>query len=178
ARRRGAAATAMAAFERAAQLAAAETSRGAYLIRAANAALSLGRPDLVLRLLRDAEPLELEPADRTWLLWHFEQFEPRWTGATKVPALVEMAKQLSLAGDDRRALEMLDDVAFRCWWGNPPPSTRKLVVDAAESLDLPQSTPALVSVLALADPVGQGGRVIQQLSRSLAAPDRDPWESQ
>jgi hypothetical protein len=42
ARRRGAAATAMAAFEHAAQLTAAETSRGAYLIRAANVALSLG----------------------------------------------------------------------------------------------------------------------------------------
>src|SRR5262245_14704342 len=178
ARRRGAAAAAVAAFERAARLTAAEASQGAYLIRAAHVALSLGRPHVVLRLLREAEPLDLEPADRTWLLWHLEQFEPRWTGATKVPALVDMAKQLSRGGDDVRALEVLDDVAFRCWWGNPPPETRKLVVDVAESLELPPSTPALLSVLGLADPVGQGARVIERLSRSLSAPDRDPWESQ
>jgi DNA-binding CsgD family transcriptional regulator/tetratricopeptide (TPR) repeat protein len=178
ARRRGAAATAMAAFERAARLTAAEASQGAYLIRAANMALSLGWPNVVLRLLRDAEPLDLEPADRTWLLWHLEQFEPRWTGATRVPALVEMAKQLGRGGDDLRALQVLEDVAFRCWWGNPPPHTRKLVVDVAESLDLPRSTPALLSVLGLADPVGQGARVVEQLARSLSGPDRDPWESQ
>jgi DNA-binding CsgD family transcriptional regulator/tetratricopeptide (TPR) repeat protein len=178
ARRRGAAATAVAAFERAARLTAAEASQGAYLIRAANVALSLGRPNVVLRLLREAAPLDLEPADRTWLLWHLEQFEPRWTGATKVPALVEMAKRLSRGGDDLRALQVLDDVAFRCWWGNPRPQTGKLVVDAAESLELPPSTPAVLSVLGLADPVGQGARVVEQLSRSLSGPDRDPWEAQ
>src|SRR5262249_26817502 len=50
ARRRGAAATAMAAFERAARLTPDEAARGAYLIRAANVALSLGRPDVGLRL--------------------------------------------------------------------------------------------------------------------------------
>src|SRR5262249_21563948 len=155
-----------------------EAARGAYLIRAANVALSLGRPDVGLRLLHEAEPLDLMPADRTWLLWHLEQFEPRWTGATRVPALVEMAKGLSQGGDDLRALQMLADVAFRCWWGNPPQETRKLVVDAAESLALPPSTPGLIYVLGLADPVGQGPRVVEGLSAGLSDPDRDPVESQ
>src|SRR5262249_23239022 len=82
-RRGGAGGGGVGAFERAARLTAAEASQGAYLIRAAHVALSLGRPHVVLRLLREAEPLDLEPADRTWLLWHLEQFEPRWTGATK-----------------------------------------------------------------------------------------------
>src|SRR5262249_56538399 len=52
------------------------------------------------------------------------------------------------------------------------------VIEAAESLDLPPAMPALLSVLALTDPVDQGARVVLQLDRSLAQPDRDPWESQ
>jgi DNA-binding CsgD family transcriptional regulator len=168
----------MAAFERAARLTASEATRGTYLIRAADAALSLGRTNVVLRLLREAEPLDLEPADRSWLLWHLEQFEPRWTGVTRVPALVEMARELGRGGVEQRALQMLNDVAFRCWWANPTPEIRRLVVDAAEALDLPPSAPALLYVLGLADPVGRGARVIEQLTRSLSEPDRDPWEAQ
>ena len=177
ARKRGAESTAVAAFERAARLSASESARGRYLIRAADIAISLGWTTVVLRLLGEAEPLELEPIDRTSLLWCLEQFEPRWTGATKVPALVEMATALTHDGDDLRAVKVLSDVAYRCWWGNPPPETRSLVVDAAMSLELPASTPALLFVLGLADPVGQGAEVVERLSLLQSEPDRDPGES-
>ena len=177
ARKRGAESTAVAAFERAARLSAGEAARGGYLIRAAHIAVSLGWTNVVLRLLGEAEPLELEPIDRTRLLWYLEQFEPRWTGATKVPALVEMATALAEDGDDLRAVQVLSDVAYRCWWGNPPPETRSLVVNAATSLELPPSTPALLFVLGLADPVGQGAEVVERLSLLQSEPDREPWES-
>ena len=177
ARKRGAESTAVAAFERAARLSASEAARGSYLIRAADIAMSLGWTNVVLRLLGEAEPLELEPIDRTRLLFYLEQFEPRWTGATKVPALVEMATALAHDGDDLRAVQVLSDVAFRCWWGNPPPETRSLVVNAATSLELPPSTPALLFVLGLADPVGQGAEVVERLSLLQSEPDREPWES-
>ena len=177
ARKRGAESTAVAAFERAARLSASEAARGSYLIRAADIAMELGWTNVVLRLLGEAEPLELEPIDRTRLLLYLEQFEPRWTGATKVPALVEMATALAHDGDDLRAVQVLSDVAFRCWWGNPPPETRSLVVNAATSLELPPSTPALLFVLGLADPVGQGAEVVERLSLLQSEPDREPLES-
>ena len=65
---RGAASTAMAAFERAARLSASESARGTYLIRAAAIALELGSPSEVMRLVREAEPLDLDAVDRTRLL--------------------------------------------------------------------------------------------------------------
>src|SRR5262249_29255342 len=140
-------------------------------------AYGVGQTSASMRLLHEAEPLDLDPTDRTWLLWHLEQFEPRWTGATRVPALVEMAHDFIRVGDHVRALQVLDGVAFRCWWGNAPPETRALVIEAAGSLELPPSTPAFLSVLALADPVGHSVRVLEQLAVALAEPDREPSES-
>ena len=172
---RGDAATAMAAFERAARLTANEAVRGAYLIRAAEMAFSLATDEGALRLLRQAEGLDLTATDRTVLLWSLERFEPRWTGVARIPALVELANNLAASGDDLRALQVLEDIALRCWWGNPPLGTRTLVVEAAESLELPPSTPELLYVLGVADPVGQGPRVIEQL---LSAPDHEPLEAQ
>jgi DNA-binding CsgD family transcriptional regulator len=175
---RGDAATAMAAFERAARLTASEAAQGAYLIRAAEMAFSVSAHDGALRLLRQAEPLNLDATDRTVLLWSLERFEPRWTGVTRIPALVEMAKNLAAGGDELRALQVLEDIALRCWWGNPPLGTRTLVVEATESLELPASRPELLSVLAQADPVGQGERVIEQLSRLLSGPDHESLDAQ
>jgi DNA-binding CsgD family transcriptional regulator len=178
ARVKGASATAMAAFERAARLTSDEKLRGSYLIRAADAALTLGQSSVLLHLLREAEPLELEPTDRSWLLWHLEQFEPRWTGAARVPALAEMARDLGARGEVTRAAQMLSDVAFRCWWGNPATETRELVVEVATGVGLPSSSSSMQYILGLSDPVGQGARVVEQLSRSLSEPDREPWEAQ
>ena len=61
---RGDAATAMAAFERAARLTANEAARGAYLIHAAEMAFSLAADEGALRLLRQAEGLDLTATDR------------------------------------------------------------------------------------------------------------------
>ena len=178
AQQRGDAATAMAAFERAARLTASEAAQGACLIRAADIGFSLGQPSGVPRLLRQAERLDLDATDRTVLVWLLEQFEPRWTGATRVPALVDVANVLAVNGDDLRALQALEYVAFRCWWGNPPPASRTLVVAAAKALELPASPPGLLCVLALADPVGEGAHVIEQLSRIRSEPDREPLDSE
>jgi DNA-binding CsgD family transcriptional regulator len=174
---RGAASTAMAAFERAAQLASSEPARGNLLIRAAGMAITLGRPTVAVRLLREAEPLSLSPTDRTWLLWHLEQLQPRWTGATPAPALVEQARELAGAGEEDRALQVLADVAFRCWWGNPTPEIRAQIAEAAEWLQAPSSTARLLFVMALADPVGRGREVLEQLSRLLSEPERQPTEA-
>ena len=44
--------------------------------------------------------------------------------------------------------------AQRCWWGNRDQETRAAVVAAAERIAGPEDEPALLAVLAYADPVG------------------------
>src|SRR5262249_23495848 len=80
-------------------------------------------------------------------------------------------------GEQDRALQVLADVAFRCWWGNPPPEVRAQVVETAESLELPPSTARLLFVLALADPVGRGAGLLEQLSELMSQPEGEPAEA-
>src|SRR5262245_21791406 len=61
ARQRGGIEVAVAALERAAELSGDSARRGRRLLSAAELAFELGRPQIVLRLLREAQSLELEP---------------------------------------------------------------------------------------------------------------------
>jgi DNA-binding CsgD family transcriptional regulator len=174
ARRRGSMTVVAAALERAAQLSEDPGRRGERLLRAAEAAFELGRPDTVMRLLRVTEPLELAPPERTRLSWLRELFlVPSWTGADRVGAFVEIADQMRRDGDPDRALAALLTVALRCWWSNPDQHTRQLVVRAAEQVEVPEDDPRLITVLALASPVDHGKVVIERLRR-LRTDDLEP----
>jgi DNA-binding CsgD family transcriptional regulator len=70
----------------------------------------------------------------------------------------------------------LQNAALRYWYGNPDQSDRDQIVAAAESLGMAPDHPALLFVLALADPVGQGGLVLERLSK-IAVP-ADPEAAQ
>lgn len=167
---RGAPQAAAQALERAAQLTADPGRRGAFLVRAAEMEFELGRSDVSARLLSEARPLELDRPERARLAFLAEVIEDgSWSGATKVASLVEIADQLTTLGEPRRALETLLTVGLRCWWGNPDDETRAAVVAAAEHLPCPEDDPALLAVLAYADPVGRGALVIDRISR--ATPD-------
>jgi tetratricopeptide (TPR) repeat protein len=61
---RGAIGAAISALERAAQLSGDEARRGSRLLDAADLAFQLGRHDVLLRLLREAESLDVAPIDR------------------------------------------------------------------------------------------------------------------
>ena len=83
AKRRGSMVTAAETLGRAAALTTDEAARGARLLDAAELALDIGRDDLVERLLADAGPLALAPADqprRAWLqrISHRHAPEPAW----------------------------------------------------------------------------------------------------
>src|SRR5262249_1700664 len=80
--RRGALAEAVAALERTVALTRDSTERGRRLLQAVEWAADLGHHELVLRLLRQLETLELGPQERTWLLWFQESFtdEVAWSG--------------------------------------------------------------------------------------------------
>jgi DNA-binding CsgD family transcriptional regulator len=164
--RRGAPQAAAQALERAAQVTADPARRGTLLVRAAEMQFELGRANDSARLLAEAQPLLLHPHDRARLAFLVEVIdEGAWSAAAKVASLVEIADQLTTLGEPERALQTLLMVGLRCWWGNPDDTTRAAVVAAAERLPCPHDDPALLAVLAYADPVGHGMHVIDRISR-------------
>ena len=155
--RRGAAAVAVAALERAARLTTQDLRRGRLLLRAAWLAYELGDLDVSTGLVRDAQRLPLAQREQTMLRYLLElRQESTWPGTAEIRTLVEIAGQLHAIGETDRALDALEVAATRCWRWNPDQETRDLVVAAAERLSVPDSNPRLLAVLAQADPVKNG----------------------
>jgi hypothetical protein len=116
---------AVAALERAAQLTDDPTRRRDRLLRAAELAFELGRRDLVVRLVRETEPLELGPVERGRMIWVQEMIELGSLGdAARERSLVWMAERARDDGNSDLALDLLWLVASRCWWANHDQETR------------------------------------------------------
>jgi len=163
--RRGATAAQAEALARAAQLTGMAVRRGHLLIHAAQVFYDLGRPRIVLRLLDEAEPLDLEPGDRLLLSWMREvSGAGRRSGARLLDAMAELADQLRRSGDTERALDTLELVAIRCWWSNPDARTRKRLVAVAEAVPVAGDDPRLLNILAQVDPDGGAAVVLPRLS--------------
>jgi len=119
ARRLGGIVVAVAALERAAQLSEDPASRGRRLLLAAECAFEMGRHDVVVRLMREAEPLELDPLQRARMAWLRELFEAGiWSGAATVRSFVDIVDRIRLDGDVDLAVRSLLTVALRSWWAN------------------------------------------------------------
>ena len=117
---RGAVAEQAAALAQAARLSPDPARRGRRLIRAAWAFYDLGRLQTTLRLLDEAEPLDLEPGDRLRLSWYREAMGAATRSGTRpLAALAGVADQMRQDGDTDQALLTLENVALRCWWSNP-----------------------------------------------------------
>jgi DNA-binding CsgD family transcriptional regulator len=164
--RRGAAAVALVALERAAWLTIQDLQRGRLLLRAAWLAYDLGDLDASSGLVRDAQRLTLGQREQTLLRYLLElRQETAWPGTANIGTLVEIAGQLQAIGESDHALDALEVAAKRCWRWNPDQETRDLVVAAAERLSVPDSNPKLLAVLAQADPAKNGRSVIERISR-------------
>ena len=174
AERRGSLPVAISAFTRAAELSDHPARRGARLLRAAELAFELGRSDVVVSLLRDAEPLALSPGERTRLAWLRELFATQlWSGTSRTAALIAIADRMRIEGDPERALRWLRNVAFRCWWSYPDEDAEALVLQAAARMPVAPDHPELLDTLALAAPVERGREVIAVLARRPMAGDTD-----
>lgn len=168
---RGATAVAVEAFERAAHFSMQPRQRGELLIRATELALYMGRRVLAMRLIRQAESLDLAPRERTLLLWYQEVSGPTqgWSNATRLPAFVELTDQALAEGDVELALQILLQIVLRCYWGNPDQRTRELFLATAERIPFSADHPTLVFILALVAPIEQGATVIERITR-LSSP--------
>jgi hypothetical protein len=167
--RRGA--QAVAALERASALTRDPAVRGMWLLEAVEWAVDLGRPELVTRLLRQVETLDLPPQQRTRLLWFQEVYTDvgAWSGLERARAFVEVAEHAEQTGDVERASHALSIIALRCFWANPDAETRRLVIGVAERLPLPPEHPDLLYALGFVAPTERGAVVLERLPRAAAA---------
>jgi DNA-binding CsgD family transcriptional regulator len=173
AQRRGGIVAAVAAFERAAALTAEPVRRGALLLRSAALASELGRSEMVRRLLREADSLELGSHDRAQSMWLGDAFHEGLAGdPARVHALVETAKRMTAHGDTDLALSLLSAAAFRCFWADAGEHARHEVLLAADRVGVASEDPRLLQIQAYAAPIERGAVIIQCLPSSMR--DADP----
>jgi DNA-binding CsgD family transcriptional regulator len=167
---RGAPEVAVAALERAAALTRDPTARGMWLLDAVALADVQGRPELITRLLRQLETLDLRPEERTWLRWYQEVYtnEGIWSGLELVPAFIEVSQRAEHAGDLDRAIHALSIIAERCFWSNLDAATRQLLVETAERLPLSPEHPDLLYALGFIAPFERGAVVRERLPAAAA----------
>jgi DNA-binding CsgD family transcriptional regulator len=166
AQRRGGLGVAAAALERAARLSADPAGQGNRLLRAAELEFEVGRRDLVVGLLQEAEPLHLAAVERRRMLWLREMIDPSSLGdAAKLRSMVDAAARVAADGDQDLAVNLLWRAAQRCFWGDPGQEARNRVLAAAERLHLDDGDPRLLAILAYVAPVERGRVIIDRLSR-------------
>jgi DNA-binding CsgD family transcriptional regulator len=165
ARRRGGTAVAVSALQRAAELGD-SAHRARRFLQAAELGFEMGRQDLVLGLVADAEPLGLTSREHARLTWIRESFTDGVPGdAAQACVLAAVAGQAAADGDTDLALKLLYGAGLRCWWADPGEAARDQIMAAAEQLDVDQCDPRLLVVLAFAAPIGRGAAVIDRLAQ-------------
>ena len=175
ARRRGAVMVAAASLERAAMLTADPHRKGARLVKAAELVYDLGRVDVVNRLLREAESLQVGPLEAARLAWLQQMISGQvWFEKGAAKTFVTIAEQLLAGGDPDAALRSLVPIAHRCWWTRSRAQTREYIVDAAESIGFPDDDPRLLVVVALANPEVTAPSVRRQVARLRPQEITDP----
>jgi DNA-binding CsgD family transcriptional regulator len=166
AQHRGGLAVAAAALERAAKLSADPAEQGHRLVRAAELEFELGRRDLVVGLLQEAEPLQLAPLARRRMLLLREMIDPTSLGdAAKLRSMVEAADRVAAEGDQGLAVNLLWRAAQRCFWGDPDQKARDHILAAAERVHLDDGDPRLLAMLAYVAPIERGRTIVDRLSR-------------
>jgi DNA-binding CsgD family transcriptional regulator len=162
--RRGSVTEAIWALERSAELTGDLPARGRRLLLAAEHAFGLGQADLVANLLGRAAHTPLSELDLARMEWLREIFHDGIPGdPARVLELCEMASRSQAAGDTDLAFNLLLGAALRCWWSDTGPEARAAVVRTAGKMDVRRDDPRYLAVLAVADPLQQGTRVIKCL---------------
>jgi DNA-binding CsgD family transcriptional regulator/tetratricopeptide (TPR) repeat protein len=173
---RGSVSGAVAALERSAQLSSSPATRVRRLLLAAQYAFSLGRPEVVGRLLAEAarNPLtELEQARVEVLQEAFHDGIPGDGG--RVIEMCRLAGGAVRAGQQDVALDLLLAASLRCWWADTGPEARQMVAAVTEQVAEMSADPRYIAALAIAEPIACSQVVDELLSQ--ASPDADDVEA-
>ena len=170
--RRGAIGVAVAAARRAAVLSVDPARRCSRLLRAAELAFEAGEPDLLQRLVREAEQLSPDGGQRARLTWLRNTFTDTVHGDQgQMRSLVNAAELAADDGNGDLALHLLFGAALRCWRSDLGEEARDRVAVAVERLQVPQAHPRRVVTLAMTGPIRWGPVVSERLAVIEASAD-------
>ena len=173
--RRGAVAMAIEVLENAARLSSTARAKSDRLLRAAELAADLGQPELMERLLRQADTDESDQLAPVRIAWCREISQPPAVDdPAKILALIGFAAQAHAAGAADLASNLLWRAAQRCWWCSAGDELRARVLAAANQLELPEANPRLIAISAYVEPLRRGGDLYIKLQRLAETRHNDP----
>ncbi|GGM22064.1 LuxR family transcriptional regulator [Streptomyces fumigatiscleroticus] len=162
--RRGGAADSVLALEQSARLSTEPALRAERLLKAADQAVDTGQQHLVSRLLEAATPWATTPQQRARLQWIKGGLEDGMRDASEgTSSLTRLARSVLDQDDPELAVRILWSSALRCFWSDPGPQARQDIVTLADDLPFPDDDPRILAILAYAQPVLSGRRVLTHL---------------
>jgi DNA-binding CsgD family transcriptional regulator/tetratricopeptide (TPR) repeat protein len=173
--RRGAVAMAIEVLEKAARLSNSARAKSDRLLRAAELAADLGQPELLERLLHQADVEESDQLAQARIGWCREISEPpTLDDPAKIPALAGFAAQAHAAGANDLASNLLWRAAQRCWWTGASDELCTRVLVAAKRLKLPQTDPRWIAISAYVEPLRRGSDLCIKLQELSETREGDP----
>jgi len=165
--RRGAGAASVAAWEQAASLTprADRERRAERLLRAAELALELGRPEQAGELAGSAEPLSSAPSGLARLTLIRETLSPGVPGdPLRVRILADLAGEMIDAGQADLAFRLVLAAAVRVWSADPGPATRDYLIAIMARLPVPPDDPRLLAAGGFVDPARYGDLITRRIA--------------
>ena len=163
ARRRGAIGVAISALERAVELSEDRMLRAQRLLDAAELAYEIGRFELVLGLVAEAELLGLSKVDRRRAILIREAFDTS-EDTVGVEQVIEVTEQ-TWHHDPDFAMNLLRRAAGKSWWVGRSEERRELFVATVERMGFPKDDPQRLAILAMVAPTRRAEDVLRHLSR-------------
>jgi DNA-binding CsgD family transcriptional regulator len=167
ARARGARVVSVNALRRSAELSPDPARRLDRLLRAAETAFEVGRRDIVAAIVEQAEPLMPlgeGPLARGRMALVGGLGGSRVLQPERITSLVAIAEEARAAGDTNLAWNLLWRIAQRCFWADPGPDARHVVVRAADAAAAAEDDARRVAILAYAAPLECANSVIDSIS--------------
>ncbi len=165
--RRGAGTASVAAWEQAANLTprADRERRAGRLLRAAELALELGRPEQARELAGSAEPLSSAPSHLARLTLIREALSPGVPGdPLRVRILADLASEMIDAGQTDLSFRLVLAAAVRVWSADPGPATRDYLIAAMARLPVPPDDPRLLAAGGFVDPARYGDLITRRIA--------------
>jgi DNA-binding CsgD family transcriptional regulator len=163
----GDAMTAVRACRSAARLSTSVAQRADHLLDAAEHAQQAGDPELAAELLDEVERWNVDEGQRSRAAW-LREFLPG-IGVVQIGGdispVLRAIDGMRRAGDSERALSALTFLASMVWGSSPDETAGAMLVDSVREAGLPPGDPRLLFLLAAADPVNEGARVIESVKR-------------
>jgi DNA-binding CsgD family transcriptional regulator len=135
----------------------------------------VGRHDSVVRLLNQAESLELSASQRALAAATRDAFDDglrEVAGSARM--LAEVAERQAADGDVDLALKVLWSASLRCYFGEPGPEVRARVVAAAERVAPGPADPRVLAVFGFVAPIERGRVIHDCLPDAVRQVDGDP----